>query len=135
VTIAASRKATFADAPALTQQTVNYTTLTTTVSAETSLTLNPPPNTTALYLYGLVDPYTAPHFVDVQPPLANRTTNNAPGNQTFNGTNSWVSADQVMYAAQLELGTQYTVVVTFNDSAGYLANQWSLGSIVYVQTD
>lgn len=121
-----------ADHIALTGQETNYTTLSTSADSSTSITLTPPANTSMMFLYGIIDPFSTSYTVSLSPEQG--SADNAPSDQTYNASADWVSGNQVMYQAQLTVGVQYTARITFETQATYLGSSFGVASIVYVQT-
>ncbi|PPR00557.1 hypothetical protein CVT26_009889 [Gymnopilus dilepis] len=76
--------------------------------ATVTFTLN---ETSAFFVYGLVNLDLGPFTVGIQPPPAQPA--GAPVTTTFNSSSRWISLDQVMYwQSGLDRSKQYTVTIT-----------------------
>jgi len=116
---------------ALTGEMVNYTTLSVTADSNTSISLTPPLNTTMVYIYGLVDPYSIDKYTVTT--IGNSESSSTPAVRVFNASSDWIGANQVLFQTQLVPGTQGQITISFDDSASAQSSGFNIGSVVYVQ--
>ena len=110
----------------------NYTTLSTSVDNSTSITLAPPRNTSMVFVYGLVDPFSTGTYT-VTTTADDETTAVGPASRIFNATSQWTGANQVFYQAKLQAGLQHSVEFTFDNVDQFINAAFNLGSVVYLQ--
>jgi len=116
---------------AVTGAMVNYTTLSVTADSNTSISLTPPLNTTMVYIYGLVDPYSIDKYTVTT--IGNSESSSTPAVRVFNASSDWIGANQVLFQTQLVPGTQGQIDISFDDSASAQSSGFNIGSVVYVQ--
>jgi hypothetical protein len=110
----------------------NYTTLSTSIDNTTSMTLSPPANTSIVFIYGLVDPFSTGSYT-VTSSVNGESTAVGPSSRTFNASSQWVGANQVFYQAKLDVGVQHSVKLTFHIVDPVYNSGFNLASVVYLQ--